>query len=133
MVNDLSKQATVDGVPPIRAYALNDNVPLVTAWSNDAEYADAFARQLACHVEPGDVVVGISTSGDSANVVRAIVTARDAGARTIGMTGRAGGALRGLVDTCLVVPSDEIGHQEDVHLVMNHAITMGVRARLLAG
>lgn len=130
MVNDLSKQAAVPGLPPLRAHALNDNMPLVTAWSNDESYAEAFARQLECHVEPGDVVIGISTSGNSANVLRGLEVARAAGARTIGMTGRHGGALAGVVDCCLFVPSLDIGQQEDVHLVMNHAIALALRARL---
>ncbi len=132
MVNDLSKQATVEGIPAIRAHSLNDNVPLVTAWSNDEDYSEAFARQLECHVEPGDVVIGISTSGNSANVVRALEVARAAGARTIGMTGNDGGVLASIVDCCLFVPSMDIGHQEDVHLVMNHAIAHSLRARLSA-
>ena len=132
MVNDLSKQAAVDGLPAFRAFALNDNVPLITAWSNDAEYAEAFARQLACHVEADDVVIGISTSGNSDNVLRALQVARSAGARTIGLTGHDGGAMSGMVDCCIFVDSDDIGHQEDVHLVLNHVITKAIRARLSA-
>jgi len=133
MANDLGKAATAPGRPALRAIALTDNVPLVTAWANDAEYAECFARQLACHVEPGDLVVAISTSGDSENILRALDLARAAGARSIGLTGRDGGAMRARVDCCIRAPCDHIGQQEDVHLALNHAITIAVRARLAAG
>jgi len=132
MANDLNKQASLTGGPLFRAIALTDNVPLITAWSNDEGYAEAFARQLANHVEAGDVVVAISTSGNSANVLRALAVAREHGARSIGFTGGDGGALRGLVDCCVHVPCDDVGQQEDVHLVLNHAISTALRARLSA-
>jgi D-sedoheptulose 7-phosphate isomerase len=132
MANDLNKQACVPGRPLVRALALTDNVPLITAWSNDEDYAASFARQLANHVEPGDVVVGISTSGNSANVLRALELARESGARTVGFTGPDGGAMRRLVEACVYVPSADIGQQEDVHLVLNHAIAGALRARLSA-
>ncbi|MFN2251655.1 MAG: SIS domain-containing protein, partial [Anaerolineae bacterium] len=113
-----------------RAFALTDNVPLLTAWSNDAEYAEVFAGQLANHVEPGDVVIGISTSGESENVLRALVLAREYGAVTVGFTGDHGGQLRDLVDWCVFVPSGHIGRQEDVHLALDHVITSAIKARL---
>ena len=130
MANDLNKQASVPGRPPLRAIALTDNVPLITAWANDEEYAECFARQLANHLEAGDVLVAISTSGNSPNVLRALESAREAGAVTIGFTGRDGGRLRDLVDCCVLVPCDDVGQQEDVHLVLNHVITTALRARL---
>jgi D-sedoheptulose 7-phosphate isomerase len=130
MANDLNKQASMPGRPLLRAIALTDNVPLITAWSNDEDYAECFARQLVNHVEPDDVVLAISTSGRSANILRALELARAAGARTIGFTGCNGGAMPGLVDCCIHVPSDHIGQQEDVHLVLNHAISIAIRARL---
>lgn len=133
MANDLGKQATVAGRPMLRAIALTDNVPLITAWSNDESYADCFARQMANHLEPGDVLVAISCSGNSANVLRAVEMARLRGARSIGLTGDLGGGLRDLVDCCIAVPSAHIGQQEDLHLVINHALTAAIRARLTAG
>jgi D-sedoheptulose 7-phosphate isomerase len=132
MANDLCKQASVPGQPMLRAIALTDNMPLVTAWSNDADYAESFARQLVNHVEAGDLLVAISTSGNSPNVLRALELAREAGARTIGLTGREGGRMAALVDCCIRVPSDDIGQQEDAHLVVNHVLTCGIRARLIA-
>lgn len=133
MANDLCKQACVPGQPMLRAIALTDNMPLVTAWSNDADYAESFARQLVNHVEPGDLLVAISTSGNSPNVLRALELAREAGAGSIGLTGREGGRMAALVDCCIRVPSDDIGQQEDAHLIVNHVLTTGIRARLIAG
>ena len=127
MVNDLNKQALVADAPAMRAQSLNDNVPLLTAWSNDEDYAAAFQRQLRNFLEPDDVVVAISTSGNSPNVVRAVELARREGAHVIAMTGDVGGALAGLADCCLCVPSPDIGQQEDVHLVLNHVLALGVR------
>jgi D-sedoheptulose 7-phosphate isomerase len=130
MVNDLAKQAAVQGRPRVRAHALCDSMALVTAWGNDDAFAEAFARQLEGAVEAGDVLVAISTSGRSANVLRAVEVARDAGARTIALTGPDGGALAGLVDCCIHIPSDDIGQMEDAHLAVNHALAMAVRALL---
>jgi D-sedoheptulose 7-phosphate isomerase len=132
MANDLCKQASVEGRPMLRAIALTDNMPLVTAWSNDEEYADCFARQLANHVEEEDLVIAISASGNSPNVLRAVERAKAIGAGTIGMTGGDGGALASMVDCCICVPSENIGQQEDGHLIVNHVLTTGIRARLLA-
>ena len=133
MANDLSKQATVSGQPLLRAIALTDNVPLITAWSNDESYAECFARQMVNHLEPGDVLIAISCSGDSPNILRAVELAQSIGAHSIGLTGDQGGGLRGLVDCCITVPSAHIGQQEDLHLVVNHALTTAIRARLIAG
>ena len=133
MANDLCKQASVDGRPMLRAIALTDNMPLVTAWSNDEEYADCFARQLDNHLEAGDLLIAISCSGNSPNVLRAIERARAIGAGTIGMTGGDGGALADRVDCCISVPSENIGQQEDGHLIVNHVLSAGIRARLLGG
>jgi D-sedoheptulose 7-phosphate isomerase len=131
MANDLCKQASVEGRPMLRAIALTDNMPLVTAWSNDEDYAECFARQLVNHVEPQDLVIAISASGNSPNVLRAIEQAKAIGAGTIGLTGGDGGALATMVDCCICVPSQNIGQQEDGHLIVNHVLATGIRARLL--
>lgn len=130
MANDLNKQARVPGRPRFRAIALTDNVPLITAWGNDADYAECFAQQLVNLIEADDVVLAISTSGRSPNILRALELAREAGARSIGFTGRDGGALAELVDCCIMVPSDNVGQQEDSHLALNHIISTAIRARL---
>jgi len=130
IANDLNKQASVDGHAMFRAIALTDNVPLITAWANDEDFGAVFSRQLDNHLEPGDVLVAISTSGRSVNVIRALELARARGARTVGFTGADGGDMLPLLDCCVLVPSDDIGHQEAVHLALDHAITMALRARI---
>jgi D-sedoheptulose 7-phosphate isomerase len=130
MMNDLNKYASVPGRPRFRALALTDNVPLLTAVANDQSYAEVFVEPLLNLLQPGDVVVAISASGNSPNVVRAVECARAAGARVIGFCGRPGGRLAELADLRVIVPSDRIGQQEDGHLILNHALAFALRARI---
>jgi len=102
----------------------------MTAWANDTAYDNIFAAQLEPLVEPDDVVIGISCSGNSGNVLRAMAVARQAGATTIAFTGDQGGRLKEMVDLCLQVPSPRIEQQEDVHLILEHCICTAVRAEL---
>jgi NDP-sugar pyrophosphorylase family protein/phosphoheptose isomerase len=132
MVNDLTKLTLSEGWPRLRAVSLTDNVPLLTAWGNDAAFDRVFVEPLLGLVDPGDVVIGISTSGNSPNVLAALEAARRCGAVTVGLTGRSGGRLPALVDHCVRVPSDHIGRQEDVHLVLNHVVANTLR-QLAAG
>ena len=124
---DLAKGAQRPGVRPFRVIALTDNVPLMTAWGNDTSYDRIFAEQLRPLVQADDVVVGISGSGSSPNVLEAMRVAREAGAYTIGWTGFKGGKLKNLVDVCVVVPSNSMEQIEDVHLVMEHAVCTTLR------
>lgn len=130
MMNDLCKCTQVDGQPRLRALALTDNVPLLTAIANDLEYADVFVEQLRTHLRKGDVLVAISGSGNSENVLRAVSYAKELGALTIGLCGKPGGALAQSADLRIVVPADRIGQQEDGHLVLNHTIALAVRERI---
>jgi D-sedoheptulose 7-phosphate isomerase len=125
---DLAKGTSTNGKPRLRAIALTDNMPLISAWANDSSYENIFAQQLQDHVEPGDVVIGISGSGKSLNVLNGIKVARSAGAITIGFTGLGGGDLKDLVDLCIVVPDNSIDQVEDVHLMLGHVITSCLRA-----
>lgn len=122
MANDLNKLAIVAGQPRFKALALTDNIPLMTAWANDTSYENIFVEQMLNFLEPGDVVLGISASGNSANVLKAMQVARQHGAVTVGFSGSDGGRLREMVDQCILVPSDHIGHQEDLHMVLDHVI-----------
>ncbi|MCL5996579.1 MAG: sugar phosphate nucleotidyltransferase [Chloroflexi bacterium] len=122
MVNDLSK-IVVPGQPRFRAIALTDNVALIMAWANDSAYEHVFAEQLQNLCQPGDLVIATSCSGNSPNVLNALQAARNLGARTIGFTGDIGGKLRDAVDLCVYAPVPLIGQQEDIHLILNHAIT----------
>lgn len=124
---DLAKGSSTNGKPRLRTMALTDNMPLISAWANDTAYENIFAQQLQDHVEPGDVVIGISGSGRSPNVLNGVKAARAAGAVTVGMTGFDGGYLKDLVDICIIVPDKNIDKVEDVHLMLGHVITSCLR------
>ena len=126
---DLNKGANCPGQPRLRAIALTDNIPAVTAWANDAAYEDIFAEQLENHVEPGDVVIGISGSGRSMNVVKALKLANTRGATTVALTGFDGGLVKDVAHLCLTVPSSIMEQAEDVHLLIEHVVTTCLRAR----
>ena len=126
-VVDIGK-ATVRGEGArFRCVALNDNVESLTAWANDTEYANVFSEQLKGLAKPGDVAVGISGSGNSPNVLRAMELARSLHIHTVGLTGMGGGKLRTLVDVAVVVPSTSMQHIEDVHLLICHLLTSYLR------
>ncbi|MHB8351259.1 MAG: D-sedoheptulose-7-phosphate isomerase [Thermoplasmata archaeon] len=110
-----------------RCLALVDNGPSLTAWANDAEYAVVFAEQLKGLAVAGDVAVGISGSGNSPNVLKAMDQARRMGLATIGLTGMGGGRLREVVDVPVVVPSNSMQHVEDAHLLICHLLTAYIR------
>jgi D-sedoheptulose 7-phosphate isomerase len=130
MMNDLHKCTIVEGKPRFRAIALTDNVPLITAVSNDVEYAEIFVEPLRAHLDPGDVVIGISGSGNSPNVLRAIAYAKENGCVTIGLCGSPGGKLAQLADVRVVFPAALIGQQEDGHLMINHVVALALRERI---
>jgi D-sedoheptulose 7-phosphate isomerase len=128
---DLAKNIRVEGFAPFRAVALTDNAPMLTAWANDNGYDTVFAEQLAALVRSGDVVVAISASGNSSNVLAAVEQAREAGATTLALSGRSGGRLRALSDVAVLVPSDSIELVEDAHLAIAHSLIVALRGRLL--
>ena len=130
MMNDLNKFASVPGKPRFRAIALTDNVPLLTAVGNDQSYAEVFVEPLQNLLEPGDTVIAISASGNSANVVRAVEYAQARGARVIGFCGRPGGRLAALADLKVIIPSDRIGQQEDGHMILDHVLSFALRAAI---
>lgn len=129
---DLAKNTQVSGAPKFRVIGLTDNMALMTAWANDTSFNNVFAAQLEPLVEAGDVVIGISCSGNSGNVLRAMELARQQGATTIGFTGDAGGRLKAMVDVCLQVPTPRIEQQEDAHLILEHCICAAIKAELMA-
>jgi D-sedoheptulose 7-phosphate isomerase len=126
---DLVKSAARPGKPGLRAISLCDSIPIITAHANDYGYETVFAGPLEALAEPGDVAFGISGSGNSPNVLRAMEVARDRGLFRIGLTGRDGGALRNLVDLCIIVPAESMQQIEDAHLVVLHAIFLALCAR----
>lgn len=104
------------------ALALGQDVALLSAVGNDTDFARAFADQLELLARPEDVALGISTSGRSANVIRALRLARQRGLLTIGLTGRDGGELPGLVDHCFLVPSWSIHRIQETHVLFLHLL-----------
>ena len=129
---DLSKATIVDGRARLRVTSLTDNIALLTAWANDTSYDRVFSEQLTNLLDPGDVVIAISASGNSPNVVSAVLAARLMRASTIALVGFAGGRLLEAVDAAIHVPSNDYGVVEDCHSVIEHAITVSTRKALLA-
>jgi D-sedoheptulose 7-phosphate isomerase len=107
---------------PLPALALTTDPSIVTALANDYGFEDVFARQVRAHVRPGDVVVGLSTSGNSENVLRGLAAAREQGARTIALLGGTGGRLRGRADVELRVPSDDTARIQEGHITLLHVL-----------
>jgi len=105
-----------------RVHCLNDNMAATTAITNDLTYEEVFVEQLMTFLNKGDVVIGISGSGNSANVLKAMTWAKNNGAHTIGVTGYKGGKLIELVDTAILVPINDMEITEDIHIVIFHAI-----------
>jgi D-sedoheptulose 7-phosphate isomerase len=124
---DLAKNTIIPGMPRLKAISLTDHVPLITAWSNDTTYEYIFAEQLANLIEPGDVAIGISASGNSLNVINALLLARRSRAYTIGLLGAQGGRIKDLVDAYVLAPGKNIEEEEDAHMILSHIITRHMR------
>lgn len=105
-----------------RAMSITDNVALMTAWANDTDYENIFAQQLDSLLRPGDVVIAISGSGNSPNVIRAVERANELGAVTIGWSGFKGGELAHVAQKSIVVHSDNMQRIEDVHMILGHVV-----------
>ena len=112
------------------AIALTTDTSLLTACGNDLGFDEIFARQIEALARPGDLVVLHSTSGESPNVLRAAQAARAKGVGVVALLGRDGGAARELVDDCLVIPTDETSHIQELHLAVEHVICEIVEEQL---
>ena len=124
---DLAKNTIMPGAPRLKAISLTDHVPLITAWSNDIAYEHIFSEQLANMIEPGDVVIGISTSGNSPNVINALNLAKQYRATTVGLLGAKGGKMKDMVDAYILAPGQNIEQEEDAHMISAHVITRHMR------
>jgi D-sedoheptulose 7-phosphate isomerase len=122
MASDFSKAWLGDGLMRMRSFSLVDNVSLLTAWMNDAGYEQMFVGPLKNILNKGDVVIGISASGNSKNVLRAVEYASKKDAVTIGFTGFDGGKLKHISKISVVVPSDKFKRIEDMHSILGHLI-----------
>ncbi|MGD3112017.1 D-sedoheptulose-7-phosphate isomerase [Streptomyces sp. YGL11-2] len=129
---DLSKNTRVPGQAPVCTMSLVDHVPSLTAWANDVSYDEVFTGQLAGLAQPGDVVIGISTSGNSPNVLQALRYGRAHGMTTIGLLGPEGGIARELCDAYVLAPAESIEEQEDIHMSLAHILTRHMRSYVRA-
>ncbi len=108
--------------PALPALSLTDNASALTAIGNDYDFRDVFARQIVGLGQPGDVALGLSTSGESENVLRGMAVARERGLRTIGLAGRSGGRLRDAVELCIAVPADTTPRIQEAQFLVAHLI-----------
>jgi D-sedoheptulose 7-phosphate isomerase len=113
-----------------KTHCLNDNVAGTTAITNDLSYDEIFIEQLKTYLSPGDIVIGISGSGNSENVIKAVKWARDNGAITIGLTGYKGGHLINVAEHILLIPVKDMEITEDAHTIIFHAIKQEVNRRI---
>jgi D-sedoheptulose 7-phosphate isomerase len=127
-VCDLAKNTRRTGLPHFRAIGLSDNMAIFSAYANDEGYESVFAKQLANLINPGDIVIGISASGNSKNVLNAVEEARShSDVFTIAFTGFDGGRLAQMVDLDIHVKSNIIEHVEDIHLMLEHMIVKAIK------
>lgn len=131
-VCDLSKNTRQDGWPRYRVIGLTDNMAALSAYANDEGYENVFSEQLANLLMPDDIVIAISASGNSKNVLKAVRLAKAQNALTIGFTGFDGGILATLVDINLHINCDTIEVVEDLHLVLEHMIIKSLKERVKA-
>jgi D-sedoheptulose 7-phosphate isomerase len=130
---DINKGCCIDLDKKFRMLCLNDNMPTMSALANDISYAAVFEEQIKNFFNAGDVAIGISGSGNSENVLRAIGYAAANGGKTIGWSGFDGGKLAEMVDLAFVVKSDDMQQVEDAHMVVAHMIMQSVYAALHKG
>ena len=124
MACDFGKNTRMPSQPNMRVLTFNDNMPTLSAFANDEGYEVVFSEPLKSMADPGDLVIAISGSGNSPNVLNGVKAAHEMGLTTIGLTGFAGGKLKDLVDLCLIVPSNRIEQVEDLHMVIDHLLTI---------
>lgn len=126
-VCDLAKNTRREGLPHYRVIGLTDNMAIFSAYANDEGYDAVFSQQLSNLIKPNDVVIGISASGNSVNVLNGIAEAKKYQATTIAFTGFDGGRLGSMVDVNIHVDSNIIEHVEDIHLMLEHMIVKAIK------
>lgn len=118
--------------PAFNVLALSANSSILTAWSNDYAYETVFSRQVEAHGQAGGVVWAISTSGNSANVVRALIAAQEMNMATVALTGLGGGKMASLCDVLLDVPSRDTARIQEMHIVLYHFMCEQIESMLPA-
>ena len=129
---DWGKGTSIPGKKRLKIVSLSDNIALITAWANDFSYEVVFKEQLENLLEPGDVVIGLTASGNSPNVLRAMEYAKQRGAVTIGFIGFGGGKLKSIVDHEITVSSRNYGQVEEIQMTLNHIISQYLKERFSA-
>jgi D-sedoheptulose 7-phosphate isomerase len=132
LANDLNKYTITAGERRYKCLALTDNMPYILAIGNDIGYDDIFAEQLKNYAEPGDVLIGISGSGNSPNCIRAIEFARTRSVKIVTWTGYGGGKMAALADVAVVIPSRKMTQCEDSHVIIQHCLVSLLKAGLEA-
>jgi D-sedoheptulose 7-phosphate isomerase len=130
MACDLGKNTIGPNRARFRVLSLNENIPLLSALANDVGYDRVFSEQLTNLIKPGDVLISISASGNSPNIVRAMRYARDRAATNIALLGFDGGQALPLADEYVLVPASDYGIVEDMHMVLDHILTAYFQTRL---
>ena len=125
--SDLLKTAITKDTKRFKAYSLTDNMPVVLAWANDSSYDEVFKNQLESQIEENDVLITLSGSGNSTNVIKANEYANEVSAHTIAFTGKDGGKLAKIAKINLVIPSDDMLTIESMHLLICHLLITMIR------
>jgi D-sedoheptulose 7-phosphate isomerase len=126
-VCDFSKGTNAEGRRRMRMISLGDNVPMLTAYGNDVHYNQVFSEPVLTYVRKGDVVVLLTASGNSPNILEAAAAAKKVGAVSVGLIGFGGGKLAALVDHAVTVNCREYGPVEDLHMILDHIISLYMR------
>ena len=133
MAIDFTKGTQIEKGHRLRVVSLTDNVAVLTAWANDTNYKDIFKKQLEVLAKRDDILIAISASGNSENILEAVHWANDQGLGTIGFIGFGGGKLKSLVDADITVSSQNYGVVEDFHLSLGHILSQFIRQHLEGG
>lgn len=128
MVCDFAKNTRRQDKNCLKVISLSDNMPMLSAYANDEGYDQVFSQSIFSLGEPGDLAIAISGSGNSPNVLNAVLAAREIGMKTAGLTGFEGGKLKDLVDICVVVPSNRMEMIEDLHMIIDHLLTIALKS-----
>lgn len=114
----------------LKALSVTDNTPMLTAWANDTTYDNVFAGQMENFIQKADVAFGISGSGNSPTILRALELARRKGATTVGLVGCGGGKMHALLDCAILVPCHNMQQVEDAHVILSHLIFLDLKRRI---
>ncbi|MFH1521132.1 MAG: SIS domain-containing protein [Candidatus Micrarchaeota archaeon] len=126
---DLSKGIILPGKKHLKIFSLNLNVPLMTAWANDISYENIFKEQLVDLLKPGDIVIALSGSGNSPNVLSAIEYANGVGAITVGISAMGGGKLTKLTKHSIIAKTDNMEIAEDIHWIIGHLVKISILSK----